>query len=250
MKSIDLSNKTAIITGAGQGLGRTIAEQLHAAGANVVVNYVQLPGEHHNRERAEEVVSLMGSRSVAIEADVRDRGSVASMFAQAAEVWDKVDIVVNNAGITHDATAKKMTSNQWQQVIDTNLTGTFNVCQQAANVLADHGRIVSIASLSAFIGTFGQANYAASKAGVAALTKVLSRELAKRNITVNAVAPGLVLTEMGKATPQEVQQHLLTQIPLGRFGEPKEIADVVVFLCSELASYVTGQVIHVNGGAL
>ena len=236
MNSIDLTGKTAIITGAGQGLGRAIAEQLHQANAYVVVNYVQLKGEEQNRQKAEEVVGILGERAVAIEADIRDPASVKKIFNQTESLCGKIDIVVNNAGITRDAVAKNMTMEKWQQVLDTNLTGSFLVCQQASNQLANNGRIVNISSLSAFLGTFGQANYAASKAGVTALGKVLSRELARRNITVNTVAPGLILTEMGQATPEKVQQDMLQQIPLGRFGEPEEVAGVVLFLCSELAS--------------
>jgi len=136
----------------------------------------------------------------------------------------------------------------WQEVIDTNLTGVFNVCKSASASISDGGRIVSLSSVAAFLGFFGQANYAAAKAGVVGLTKVLSRELARRNVTVNAVAPGVVLTEMGKSIPDESRAEMLKQIPLGRFAEPREVADVVLFLCSDMASYVTGQTIHVNGG--
>jgi 3-oxoacyl-[acyl-carrier protein] reductase len=255
---IDLTDKTAIITGAGQGLGRAIAVGLHSAGANVVVNYYQDDSDADesapqsqatpNRTRAEEVVASLGDRSFAFPADVRDQEVIAQMFDQAEQRWGPVDIVVNNAGITRDRTVRKMSSSEWQQVIDTNLTGVFNVCQQAANRLADGGRIVSLSSLSAVVGTFGQANYSAAKAGVISLTKVLSRELAKRQITVNAVAPGVILTEMGMSIPDDVRQQMLQQIPLGRFGDSGDIASVVTFLCSDMASYITGQTIHVNGG--
>jgi 3-oxoacyl-[acyl-carrier protein] reductase len=141
-----------------------------------------------------------------------------------------------------------MSLDEWQSVIDTNLTGVFHVCKVAAEKMADGGRIVSLASIAASVGFFGQANYAAAKAGVGAMTRVLSRELARRNITVNAVAPGVVLTEMGKTIPIEVRAAMLANIPLARFGEPDEIGKVILFLCSDLASYVTGQTIHVNGG--
>jgi 3-oxoacyl-[acyl-carrier protein] reductase len=255
---IDLSGKTAIITGAGQGLGRAIAESLHSAGANVVINYYQDDPDSYedgqraeatpNRTRAEEVVASLGDRSFAFPADVRDQGAIAQMFDQTLQRWGSVDIVVNNAGITRDRTVKKMTSDEWQQVIDTNLTGVFNVCQQAANRLTDGGRIVSLSSLSAVVGSFGQANYAAAKAGVISLTKVLSRELASRQITVNAVAPGLILTEMGMSVSDDIRQQMLQQIPLGRFGDPGDVAGAVAFLCSNMASYITGQTIHVNGG--
>ncbi len=251
MNRIDLSQKNAIVTGAGQGLGRAIAESLYAAGAKVAINFFENEADASgisNRSQAEEVAAALGDRAVALPADVRDPTAIADLFEQIESRWGQVDIVVNNAGITRDRTVRNMTSDQWQQVIDTNLTGVFNMCQQASHSLADGGRIVSLASLSAVVGTYGQANYAAAKAGVMSLTKVLSRELAKQSITVNAVAPGVVLTEMGKAIPDKVQRQMLDQIPLGRFGEPDEIASVVLFLCSDLASYVSGQTIHVNGG--
>jgi 3-oxoacyl-[acyl-carrier protein] reductase len=141
-----------------------------------------------------------------------------------------------------------MTEEEWQQVIDTNLTGTFHLCREAAKKMTEGGRIVSLSSVSGMVGFYGQANYAASKAGILGLTRTLSRELAKRKICVNAVAPGFVMTEMGMSTPEEVRSRMLKNIPLGRFGEPEEIAHVILFLCSEYASYITGQVIHVNGG--
>jgi 3-oxoacyl-[acyl-carrier protein] reductase len=258
VNQIDLSGKTAIITGAGQGLGRAIAVGLHSAGANVVINYYQDDLNSHedipldeatpNRTRAEEVVAALGDRSFAFPADVRDQEAITQMFDQTLQRWGSVDIVVNNAGITRDRTVKKMTSAEWQQVIDTNLTGVFNVCQQAASRLSDGGRIVSLSSLSAVVGSYGQANYAAAKAGVISLTKVLSRELAGRQITVNAVAPGLILTEMGMAVSDDIRQQMLQQIPLGRFGDPGDVAGAVAFLCSDMASYITGQTLHVNGG--
>jgi 3-oxoacyl-[acyl-carrier protein] reductase len=155
---------------------------------------------------------------------------------------------VNNAGIIRDKTIRKLTHEQWRDVLDTNLTGVFNVCKAAADRVRDGGRIVNLSSISAAVGFFGQSNYAASKAGVIGLTKVLSKELARRRITVNAVAPGVVLTEMGRSIPEEVREAMLGQIPLGRFAEPEEVSSVIVFLCSELASYVTGQTLHVNGG--
>jgi 3-oxoacyl-[acyl-carrier protein] reductase len=159
-----------------------------------------------------------------------------------------IDIVVNNAAVLRDRTIRNMTDEDWQAVIDTNLTGVFHMNRAAARHLRDDGRIVSMASIAATVGFFGQANYAAAKAGVAAMTRVLSRELARRRITVNAVAPGVVLTEMGKSIPEGVRESMLAQIPLGRFGEPDEIANVILFLCSPLASYITGQTLHVNGG--
>lgn len=247
MSRIDLTKKVAIVTGAGGGLGRATSQQLVAAGARVVVNFFE-EGGGVNVANAKQVADLLGDRAVIIEADVRQPDAVTRMFDQAIERFGHVDIIVNNAGILRDRTARNMSNDEWQQVIDTNLTGTFNISRAATNKLADGGRIVNLSSLAALTGPFGQANYAASKAGIIGLTKVLSRELAKRRITVNAVAPGLILTEMGKSIPEQVRQQFLAQIPLGRFGEPEEIAQVILFLCSDLASYITGQTIHVNGG--
>lgn len=247
MIPIDLTGKTALVTGASQGLGQATAILLHRAGANVVVNFLD-DSQGVNRRRAEELVAGFGPRGMAVSADVRDAGAVQSMLKQAIARFGSLDMVVNNAGILRDSSLRKMSPEAWQQVIDTNLTGVFNVCQQAALVLADGGSMVNLASISAVLGFFGQANYAAAKAGVIGLTKVLSKELAKRRIRVNAVAPGVVLTEMGKSIPEEVRRQMLEQIPLGRFGEPDEISQVILFLCSDLASYMTGQTLHVNGG--
>ena len=162
--------------------------------------------------------------------------------------FGSLDIVVANAGILRDRTIKKMSDDEWQAVIDTNLTGVYNTCKAAASRIAAGGRLISIASISAVVGLFGQANYSSAKAGVIALTRVASRELASRNVTANAVAPGVVMTEMGHAIPEANRDLMVSQIPLGRFGEPEEIANTVLFLASPLASYISGQTIHVNGG--
>jgi 3-oxoacyl-[acyl-carrier protein] reductase len=249
MTTIDLAGKVALVTGGGQGLGRATASALAAAGANVAVNYFSDP-EAVNRGRAEETVSKLGAEAIAVEADVRDRAAVGQMIERTIERFGRLDCIVNNAAVLCDRTVKKMSADEWTRVIDVNLTGVFNVCQAAAERMSDGGRIVNMASISGSIGFFGQANYAAAKAGVVALTKTLSRELARRRITVNAVAPGVALTEMGLSIPEENRRKMLEQIPLARFAEPEEIASVVLFLCSDLASYVTGQTLHVNGGWL
>ena len=245
MISIDLSGKTALITGASQGLGEVAARLLHEAGANVVINYVALDA---NQADAERIVSELGAKAVAIQADVRSHEQVEAMFEETERRFGGLDIVVNNAGILRDRTLRKMSHEEWQEVIDVNLTGVFHVCKAAADRLRENGRIVNLASISGVIGFFGQSNYSATKAGVIGLTKVLSKELAKKQITVNAVAPGVVLTGMGKTIPEEQRAAMFAMIPLGRFGEPMEVANAILFLCSDMASYITGQTIHVNGG--
>ena len=247
MKAIDLSGKVALVTGASQGLGSATTRALHAAGATVVINFFPDP-DKVNEARAQVLAAELGERSLFVGADVRDPSAVDRMFEAVRASLGGIDIVVNNAAVLRDRTIRNMTDEDWQAVIDTNLTGVFHMNRVAARHLRDDGRIVSMASIAATVGFFGQANYAAAKAGVAAMTRVLSRELARRRITVNAVAPGVVLTEMGKSIPEGVRESMLAQIPLGRFGEPDEIANVILFLCSPLASYVTGQTLHVNGG--
>ena len=247
MISIDLSGRTAIITGASQGLGLATAKILHAAGANVIINY--FPDESGlQAKKAAEQVELLGSRSISFAADVRSESDCYSIVQAALKEYGSLDILVNNAGILRDKTMKNMQFQDWQDVIDTNLTGVFNMCKAASESLSEGGRIVNLASISALLGFFGQSNYVAAKAGVIGLTKVISRELARKSITVNAVAPGVVLTEMGKSIPEASRDQMLSQIPLGRFGEPDEIANCILFLCSPLANYITGQTLHVNGG--
>ncbi|MFK7766779.1 MAG: 3-oxoacyl-ACP reductase FabG [Mariniblastus sp.] len=247
MRQIDLSGKTALVTGSGQGIGLATATSLHSAGANVVINFFD-DADGNNKAQAEKVVAEFGERAMAAAADVRNPKELQVMVASAVEKFGSLDIVVNNAGILRDRSFKKMSDTEWSDVIDTNLTGVFNVCKAAIGSLSEGGTIVNVASLSAVTGFFGQANYASAKAGVITLTKVLSKELARQNIRVNAVAPGVVDTEMGKSIPEENRKAMLTMVPLGRFAEPSEIGDVVLFLASDLSSYVTGQTIHINGG--
>ena len=247
MITIDLSGRCAVVTGGGQGLGAAIVRALHRAGASVAINFFPDP-DRANQRTAEQLAAELGDRSIVVGADVRRAEQVRAMVDHAVQRLGRLDILVNNAGILRDRTLKNLSSADWQDVIDTNLTGVFHCCQAAAARLSDGGRIVSLASISGALGFFGQSNYAAAKAGVMAMTKSLSRELARRKITVNAVAPGVVLTEMGRSIPEAARAKMLESIPLARFGEPDEIAAVVLFLCSDLASYVTGQTIHVNGG--
>ena len=232
MRSIDLSGKTAVITGGGQGIGLATARSLCSAGANVVLNFFDDP-TGTNRTIAESAANALGAQAVALAADVRDAKTLKAMVQCAIAKFGGIDILVNNAGILRDRSFRKMSAQEWHDVIDTNLTGVFNASQAIAEDIRDNGSIVNIASLSAVTGFFGQANYASAKAGVIALTKVLSKELARRNIRVNAVAPGVVNTEMGQSIPEENRKVMLSNIPLGRFAEPKEIGDVVLFLCSD-----------------
>lgn len=247
MKTIDLSNKTAVITGSSQGIGLSTARVLHQAGANVVINYFA-DEQGSNAKLADQAVAELQSRAIACAADVRQPEQLASMMDTAKQHFGSLDILVNNAGILRDRSLKKMSHREWTDVIDTNLTGVFNGSQAAIPHLSAGGAIVNIASLSAVIGFFGQANYASAKAGVITLTKVMSKELARQNIRVNAVAPGVIETEMGQSIPEENRMAMLTQIPLNRFGDPVEIGNTVLFLVSDLSSYTTGQTLHVNGG--
>jgi len=255
MLALNLIGKTAIVTGASQGLGLATATCLHSAGANIIINYfpdaapdAALAPVKSNAEQADALVASLGKRAIAVAADICSDRDVEQLMAAAVDCFGGLDILINNAGVLRDRTVKKMQFAEWQTVIDTNLTGVFRTCQAASRVMRDEGRIVNLASISALVGFFGQANYAASKAGVIGLTRVLSRELASRQITVNAVAPGVVLTEMGKSIPEASRADMLAQIPLGRFGTPDDIAHAILFLCSPLADYITGQTLHVNGG--
>jgi 3-oxoacyl-[acyl-carrier protein] reductase len=247
MTPIDLSGRSALVTGASQGLGAAIATTLHRAGAAVAILYWPDP-DGGNRAKAEALAAQLGARASAIPGDVRDPAGMEQAVARTLAGAGRLDLVVNNAGILRDRTVKKMSLPEWQQVIDTNLTGVFTTCKAAEPHLAEGGRIVNLASIAAALGFFGQANYAAAKAGVGGLTRVLARELARRRITVNAIAPGLVLTDMGLSVPEGERAKMLASVPLARFGEPEDIANAVLFLCSDLAGYITGQTLHVNGG--
>lgn len=247
MITIDLSGKTAFVTGSSQGIGESIARTLHEAGCRVGINFFDDP-DGVNRSRANAIVEDLGENAMAIAGDVRQQEQMDSALDQLTERFGGLDILVNNAGILRDRTLKKMTEQEWQDVIDTNLSGVFHSCKAAVDRINEGGRIISIASLAAATGFFGQANYVAAKSGVIGLTKVLSKELARKQITVNAVAPGVINTEMGESIPEENRKWMIAQVPLGRFGEPEEIAQTVLFLASDLASYISGQTIHVNGG--
>lgn len=247
MRTIDLTGKTALVTGGGQGIGFATCKSIYDAGANVVINFFD-DSEGKNKGIADAAAQSLGDRAIAIAADVRNREQLDAMMTQTVNHFGSLDILVNNAGILRDRSAKKMSSSEWTDVIDTNLTGVFNCCQAAMDHLSEGASIINVASLSAVTGFFGQANYASAKAGVITLTKVLCKELARNKIRVNAVAPGVVDTEMGKSIPEENRNAMIKMVPLARFAEPSEIGDVILFLASDLSSYVTGQTIHINGG--
>ena len=247
MISIDLSSKVAVITGGIQGLGKATAAMLLRAGANVAVNYFD-DAAGVSRQRAEEAAKEWGDAGLVMAADVRSRENMTAFFETVKAKFGRIDFLVNNAAILRDRSVKNLTDEEWDAVVDTNLSAVFRVSQIVLPFLQDGGRIVNMASISGVVGLFGQANYSSAKAGVIAFTKVLSRELASRRINVNAVAPGVVMTEMGATIPEAVRDQMLAQIPMKRFGDPDEIASVILYLCSDLSSYVTGQTLHVNGG--
>lgn len=242
-----LENKIAVVTGAGRGIGRGIALALAREGAMVVVNY------NGSKERAEEVVNTIeqaGGNAVAIQCNVSDFEAAKEFYAGVVKEYGKIDILVNNAGITKDNLMMKMSEDEFQSVIQTNLAGTFHGVKFVTRPMMKQrqGRIINIASVSGVTGNMGQANYSASKAGVIGLTKAAAKELASRNITVNAVAPGFIATEMTDVLSDSVKESAVTTIPLGHFGDVEDIAETVVFLASDRAKYITGQVICVDGG--
>lgn len=240
-----LKDQVAIVTGASRGIGKATAFALAAEGAKVVVNYA------NNHQAAEGVVNEIitaGGEAIAISADVSQQEAVEEMFKQTTSKWGRVDVLVNNAGITRDTLMLRMKLEDWQQVINLNLTGVFLCCKAASKIMLKQrsGRIINISSVAGQMGNPGQANYSAAKAGVIGLTKTLAKEFSSRGVTVNAVAPGFIETDMTEGLQAE---EILKMIPLNRYGKPEEIAGMIRFLAADTASnYITGQVFNVDGG--
>lgn len=245
---MSLQGKTAIVTGAAQGIGRAIAESLAQAGADIAVADLD-PGRSLETIAA---IEKLGRKALNLKVNVADSSDTKAMVEQVVKAWGKIDILVNNAGITRDGLLLRMKEEDWNLVLQINLNGTFNCTKAVLQPMTKqrYGRIVNIASIVGVIGNAGQANYSASKAAVIGFTKTVGREYASRNVTVNAVAPGFIDTAMTHGLPADVKDTLLKQIPLGRLGTPGDIAAAVRFLVSEEAAYITGHVLHVNGGML
>jgi len=239
-------DKSAIVTGASRGIGRAIALRLAREGANVVVTATTL----QNAERTAAEIEKEGVRVLALAVDVSDITQAEGLIKKTVEEFSAIDILVNNAGITRDNLLIRMSQDQWDDVLSVNLKGTFNCIRAATKTFMKQrrGKIINITSVVAVIGNAGQANYCASKAGVIGLTKSVARELAARNIQVNAVAPGFIATDMTDALPEEVKENLNNTIPLGKIGSPEDVAAGVSFLASDNADYVTGQILSVDGG--
>ena len=242
-----LKNKNAVVTGATRGIGREIAFTLAENGANVEINYRTL---NEDVERLIEELKSYGTNIVAVKCDISDEEEVKNFIAESKKQLGSIDILINNAGITKDGLLMRMKEKDFSDVLDVNLKGTFITTREAASIMMKqrHGKIINISSVVGVIGNAGQCNYAASKAGVIGFSKSVARELASRNITVNVVAPGFINTDMTGVLPEKVKESMLQGIPLKRIGEPKDIANAVLFLASDLSNYITGQVINVDGG--
>ncbi len=242
-----LEDKIALVTGAAKGIGRAIALALAADGATVIVNY---NGSKERAEQTVEEIKALGAAAAAYQCNVADTKAADTMIKELIGIYGRLDILVNNAGITRDNLIMKMTEEDFDAVISANLKGCFNTIKAVSRQMLKQrsGRIINITSVSGILGNAGQANYAASKAGIIGLTKTMARELASRGITVNAVAPGFVDTDMTRMLSDSIKDAVTAQIPLGHFGKPEDIASMVAYLASEKASYITGQIISVDGG--
>ena len=243
---LDFTGKVVLVTGSSRGLGAAMIKAFGERGAHCVVNFIS-DAEGKNKADAENVAGDL-KEPLVVDCDVTKPEQVETMMKAIADKFGGLDILVNNSGIIRDRTIKKLTFEEFESVLRVNLAGTFNVTQKAAGILRSGGRIINLSSVSGQMGLFGQANYSSSKAAIIALTKVSAREFARQQITVNAIAPGFIDVGMSKGMPDEVTANFIKQIPLGRLGDAENIVDAALFLCSPMASYITGHVLNVNGG--
>jgi 3-oxoacyl-[acyl-carrier protein] reductase len=245
MKTISLEGKVAVVTGASRGLGRAIAEEFAKAGADLVVNYNKTPAQD-----LADFAATQGRKAIAVQADVSQVADCERLINEAIKTFGKIDILVNNAGITRDTLLMRMDEGAWDAVLDTNLKSAYATCRAACKYMmkARTGSIINVSSVSGLMGQAGQANYAASKAGLIALTKSIARELSSRGVRANAIAPGFIQSDMTSVLDDKLKEQVLTQIPLGRFGDPTDIANAALYLASDMSSYVTGTTLIVSGG--
>ena len=244
---MQLEGKVALVTGASRGIGRAVAIRLAKSGAKIAVNYA---GNQAAAEEVKQIIEQTGGEAILVQADISNAESVDAMVAAVMEAFGRIDILVNNAGITRDTLLMRMKEADWNAVIQTNLTGVFYVTKAVSKIMMKqrYGKIVNMSSVVGLMGNAGQANYAAAKAGVIGFTKSMAKELAARNITVNAIAPGFIATDMTAVLSDKVKEDLATKIPMGRLGEADDIASAVLFLVSDSANYITGQTLNVDGG--
>ncbi len=244
---MELQGKTAIITGAGRGIGKTIAMKLSEMGANIVINDIPISAD---ADKTAEEINNNGRNAIVIKGDVRNTEDVQEVVKGAMDRFGSVDILVNNAGITRDTLIMKMSEKDWDDVLDINLKGAFNCIKSVTRIMMKQrsGTIINVASVVGVMGNAGQANYASSKAGLIGLTKSVAKELAPRGITCNAIAPGFIQSDMTDKLTESVKEQYMSNIPLRRFGTPDDVGNVVAFLASESANYITGQVLHIDGG--
>ena len=249
MNTKSLENKTALVTGASRGLGRAIAIKLASCGADIALNYLSRDDE---AEKAGKEIESLGSKVMLCKADISQASAVRQMTRQITDQWGKIDILVNNAGIVKDALILRMQDDTWDEVMNTNLRGAYLCTKYALRSMMDQGwgRIINVASLAGIVGNAGQTNYSSAKGGLIAFTKSVAREVGPRNITVNAIAPGFIVTDMTDSLPEETRNIILQRIPLGRFGVADDIAGLAAFLADEQASYITAQIICVDGGVI
>lgn len=241
-----MTGQTAIVTGGGRGIGKAISIALAKRGVNIVVVGTNIDVASQTSEELREY----GVKSIAVKADVSISEDVRNIFEKTLSEFGKVEILVNNAGITRDGLLIRMKDEDWDAVINVNLKGTFLCTKEAVKIMIKqkYGRVINISSIVAFMGNPGQANYSASKAGIAGMTKTIAKEYANRGITVNAIAPGFITTDMTEKIPENIKSEMIKAIPMGRFGTPDDVANGVVFFASPDAGYITGQILHINGG--